>query len=154
MKKRLLISAAVFVTAMVLVGLMCSCGRDTVHYDFTGEFDNIGSVEFINIVSLKDYYGGDSGAEVLRIIPENEWKDVLSAAAKLEYYRPFPNPNYLREGEALKITFKQPVDGKVFVLYSRFAFADAKIKDGEVVIESYAPQCSEEDWEKFTRSFR
>ena len=152
MKRVFLPAVAVLISVIAICGLLCSCGK--VYYDFTGELDNIESVEFINITSLEDYCGGDSGAEIIRSIPESEWKEVLFAAAKLEYSRPFPNPNFLREGEALKITFKEPVDGKVFILYSRFAFADAKIVDGQVDIDSYTPQCSEEDWESFTKTFR
>ena len=149
MKKVLaiLLTAAI---ALITISL-CGCGPYH-HYDYTGELDNIASVEILDITYISGYEE-ELEYEVKRVFDMDEWAQVISDASLLDYSSPFPNPVYWREGLALKIAFVEPVDGKAYVFLTRWAPVFAEIKDGKINLESYSPACDEEQWNAFIEKY-
>ncbi len=152
MKRQIKKAFCILLFLILSACFLCSCSKP-VHYDYTGELDNVKSIEFINIPSLEDFYNDAPNYELIKSIPADKWPDVLAKAAGLKYGHLFGDPPFLRAGEALKVEFLEPVDGRIFILYSPDSFAEAKMVNGAVDIDSFAPHCIE-GWDEFADTLR
>lgn len=138
--------------AMVFAAVsLCGCSR-VRHYDYTGELDNIASVEILDITYTSSCEE-ELEYEVKRVFEQDEWAHVIGDAAKLDYRTMLGDPPFWQEGLALKIEFVEPVDGNAYVLLTRLSPVFAEMKNGEIDLQSYAPSCRSEQWDAFIAKY-
>ena len=85
-------------------------------YDYRESLDQVSSVELVKVT--KDGWNGDEFEyQLIRTVPEKDWKDMIDRIAALCYFRPFNDPptGTLNETGIL-IRFSSPVDGVNMVL--------------------------------------
>ena len=151
--KRQPAAPALMLVLILAVGLAASCIGKTVKIDYTGERDNIASIEVIDITKVSDTQD-DIEYEVIRTVPREEWDALLGDAMKLEYSSfVIGEPYFMRTGEAVRITFIEPVDGVLFFLYTQTTYCKAVSENGRVRINPYTPHCDEEQWAGFIAKY-
>lgn len=143
--------AALALCALAACLVLAGCGR-SAYYDYTGDTDNIASVELINVTKTS---GNDESMEyeTLRVFDKAEWEEVLSDAAQLRYHGVFGDPPFWREGTALKITFIEPEDGLCYVLLTKCSKVDAVQKDGWIDLNSYSWPCDYDAFDAFVKKY-
>ena len=142
----ILLSAAMVIAAISL----CGCSK-TKYYDYTGEIDNIVSVEMIDVTKTANNEA-ELEYEVIRSFDKSEWPEVLSDSAEIPHFFVYDPPSW-QTGPALKIVFDEPLEGSLYVLVTKNKMVYAKQREGWIELDSYYSKCDYEQWNEFVAKY-